>query len=94
MTSPDRTHPLTAPHPPEAPRPDGERQHVGLARTQGRNTHLPVLDHTTANLDATAEHTALAALRSRLRPLTSHRPPRPSPAHRALLTTDPTGPTP
>ncbi|MGX4734995.1 hypothetical protein ACI1MP_00435 [Kitasatospora griseola] len=87
MTSPDRTHP------PDTSRPDGERQHVGLARTQGRNTRQLLLDHTTSSLDATAEHTALAALRSRLRILAPHRTPRPSPAHRALLTTDPTDPT-
>ncbi|MGX4734996.1 hypothetical protein ACI1MP_00430 [Kitasatospora griseola] len=58
MTSPDRTHP------PDTSRPDGERQHVGLARTQGRNTHLPVLDHTASSLDATAESTVLTALRT------------------------------
>ncbi|PJN29048.1 hypothetical protein [Kitasatospora sp. CB02891] len=88
MTSPDRTHP------PDTPQPDGERQHVGLARTQGRNTRQLLLDHTTRNLDATAEHTTLAAPRSRLRTLTPHRTPQPAPTHRALLTTDPPGPTP
>ncbi|WP_229848228.1 hypothetical protein, partial [Kitasatospora griseola] len=68
MTSPDRTHPLTAPRPPDAPRPSSKRQQVSLARAQGRDTRQLVLDHTTGSLDATADHTALAALRSRLRP--------------------------
>ncbi|WP_152645064.1 hypothetical protein [Kitasatospora griseola] len=94
MTSPDRTHPLTAPRPPDASPPDGEHQRGGLARTQGRDTRQLVLDHTTGDLDATADHTALAALRSRLHTLAPRQPPWPSPTHRALLTTDPTGPTP
>ncbi|MEV7121074.1 hypothetical protein [Kitasatospora griseola] len=58
--SPTRTHPLTAPRRPAAPRPNGNRQQVGLAHAQSRDTRQPVLDHATGDLGATADHTALA----------------------------------